>query len=353
MAGKKLASLRQGFFVAFHGDVEVVLTGAYAASCIQSAKFLFQLLRLISTHDTGVVHQVRCNTQFREITYSDTITECKAEYVVFRILRIIHLGAVIQLFALYLAEVEEFLFHLSDRHILELCSIQRLFAYRRFDGFVTRFLDFCILVQLAFFNVDGQVIVGQVLFGNTLDIFCGNSHYLIFVVENLSQVFFTDKGLHQREGFGSIRFHHQVEVTTHVVLDSIDLPFFELSVGDFLDSFQCFLFSALVRFETTLVFIVQWGATYDIAALFAAGVCIGITIGQFTVDGQFVQRTGAAAVAQQGHGDFQGFFIGVSGRYAFVYEAYIGVITDFSIILLATFNFKVRISFTFRSSLSR
>ena len=42
----------------------------------------------------------------------------------------------------------------------------------------------------------------------------------------------------------------------------------------------------------------------------------------------------------------------MSGRYTFIYEAYIGIITDLCIILLTAFDFKVGISFTFGSRFS-
>ena len=65
--------------------------------------------------------------------------------------------------------------------------------------------------------------------------------------------------------------------------DGINFPVLEFSVGDLLDGFQGFLFGALGRLETALVFVVEGNGRYDGASLFAESTGVGSGAGQFTV----------------------------------------------------------------------
>ena len=269
LAGEELAGLRQCFFIASHHDVEVVVACPNLAGCVQFAEFLFQLLGFVGTHDAGIVHQFGSKTEFGEFAFAHTVAQGKAEYVVLGILRVVHLGTVVQLLGFHIAEVDELLVYMSDRHALELRGIERLFAYRRFNGLISRFLYLVALVQLTFFYIESEIVVGQILLGHTLDVFGGDGHYFFFVVEYLTQILFVDKGIQQDVPFVVIGLHAEVEVAAHIVFDGFDLPLLKFTVGNLLDGFQSLLLSALVGFEATLVFIIQRNALDDVTSLFA------------------------------------------------------------------------------------
>ena len=216
------------------------------AGSIQFTEFFFQLLGLIGAHDTGIVHQVGGNAQFGEFACSSSISYCQAEYVVFRVGRIIHLRAVIQLFRLHITEIYELFVYLSDRHALELSSVKRLFANRRFDRLVFGLLQFAFFACLTFFDVECQIIIGQILFGYTLDVIVGDGHNFIFVVKHFAQILLIGESFQQHFGFRFVVFHHQVEVTAHIVLDGIDCPVCEVSVGNLFNGFQCLLLCTFV-----------------------------------------------------------------------------------------------------------
>ena len=272
LARQQLAGLRQGCFVALHGDVQVVVAGAYAAGSVQLAQLFLQLLGLVGTHHAGIVHQLCGNAQLGELAFAHAVSQGEAEHVVFGIDRIVHLRAVVQLLDLHVGKVDELFLDMSDGHALELQGVERLLAYGRFDGLVAGLLDFSAVVGLAFFDVKGQVVAGQVLLGHALDVFGGDGHDFVLVAEHFAQVFFVDEGLHQYHGLVGVRLHGQVEVAAHVGLDGFDLPVFKFAVGNLLDGFQGFLLGTLVRLEAALVLVVQGDGIHHVASLLAAEV---------------------------------------------------------------------------------
>ena len=314
-----MAGLGKCLFVAAHHDVQVVVAGPYLASGVQFAQFFFQLLRFVGSHHAGVVHEFGGDAQFGELAFAGAVAQGEAEDVVLGIGRVVEFGAVVKWFDLHVAKVDELFFYLSDGHVFELHGVERLFAYGWLDGFVAGLLNFLGFLGFALFDVEGQVVVVQVLLDDAFDVVGGDGHDFVFVVEDACQVFFVDEGVHQEVSFKGIRLHLYVEVAAHVHFDGFDLPVGKLSVGDLADGFQGFFLGAFVGFETALVFIVQGYALDEVAALFAHGQGHGGAVGQFAVEGQFVQGAGVAAVAQQGHGYFEGNFVGMSGGYTFIY----------------------------------
>ena len=299
------------------------------------------MLGLIGAHHTGIVHQVGSDAQLGKFAFARSVAQGEAEDVVLRIGRVVQLGAVVQGLDFDVAEVDKFLFHLSDAHILELHGIERLLAYGRLDGLVAGFLDFLAFLGLALFDVECQVVVAQVLLHHTFDVVGGNGHHFILVVQYFGQVFSVDEGVHQEMSLEGVGLHLYVEVAAEVHLDGLYLPILKFSVSHLLDGFQRFLFGALVGFEAALVLIVEGDALHDVASLLTHGHGGGSAIGQFAVEGQLVEGTRVVAVAQEGHGDFQRQFIGMSGGHTGIDEAYAGVDAHLGGVLGTSFYLQV------------
>ena len=119
-----------------------------------------------------------------------------------------------------------------------------------------------------------------------------------------------------------------------------------------LDGFQGFLFGALGRLETALVFVVEWNGRYDGASLFAESTGVGSGAGQFTVQYQLVHSSGLTVVVQQCQGDVQSVFVGMSGRYSIEYHCHLRVESYFSRILFAALYFEVLVDLALGCGLS-